>query len=108
MADLVIKQNDTYPPLQAQLSDASGPVNLTTADSVVLNLKAKGAGAIIGGGPCTITVPAEGRVTYAWTLADTGAVTVFDGEFQVNWGAGAVTTFPNNGYFEVQIMAELD
>jgi hypothetical protein len=108
MADFTIKQNDTWPPLSAQLKDANGPVDLTTATGVELHLKSKGTGTVTGGGACTIADAVAGRVTYTFTTADTDTVTVFDAEFEVDWGAGAISTFPNSGYFEVEITAELD
>src|SRR5687767_5248298 len=99
MADFVIKQNDTWPPLPAQLQDASGPVDLTAADTVTLHMKSQGAGTTTGGGLCTITDAAAGRVAYTLTTADTDVVTLFDAEFEVDWGGGAISTFPNEGYF---------
>lgn len=108
MADFTIKQNDTWPPLPAQLRDAVGPVDLTTAVSVTLHLKSKGTGAITGGGACVIADAAAGRVTYTFTTADTGQATTFDAEFEVNWGSSKISTFPNEGYFEVAVTQELD
>lgn len=107
-ADWVMKQNDTWPPMPAQLRDASGPIDLTTADSVTLHLKDQGAGTTTGGGPCTIADAAVGRVTYTFTTTDTDTVTMFNAEFEIDWGSSQITTFPNEGYFTVQITAELD
>ena len=103
-----MKQNDTWPPMPAQLKDANGPVDLTTANTVTLHLKATGGGTTTGGGACTITDAVAGRVTYTFTAADTDTVTVFDAEFEIDWGAGQITTIPNEGYFQVQVTKELD
>lgn len=113
MSDFAWKQNDTWPPLPAQLSDANGPVDLTTAVTVTLHLKSQGAGTTLGGGVCVITDAAAGRVTYTPTTADTDVVTQYNGEFEVDWGGGKTSTFPNGStsgeeYITVQIVAELD
>lgn len=110
MADFVIKQGDTWPPIPAQLKEGTpaSPVDLTAADSVTLHLKAQGAGTKHAGGACTVTDAAAGRVTYELTTEDTDTVTTFDGEFEVDWGNGQISTFPNEGYFTVQVVAELD
>lgn len=107
-ANWTMKQNDTWPPLPAQLSDASGPVDLTTAVGVTLHLKSQGSGTVVGGGACAITDAVAGRITYTFTTADTDTVTLFDAEFEVDWGGGAISTFPNADYFTVQIVGELD
>lgn len=108
MADFVIKQNDTWPPLPAQLRDANGPIDLTAAESVTLHLKSQGSGTTTGGGACVVTDAAAGRVSYAFTTADTDTVTLYNAEFEINWGGGQISTFPNVGYFTVEITQELD
>lgn len=104
----IMKQNDTWPPLPAQLTDGLGPVDLTTASSVTLHLKSKGTGTVTGGGACAVTDAAAGRITYTFTTEDTDTVTLYDGEFEVDWGGGKASTFPHDSYFEVQIVGELD
>lgn len=104
----IMKQNDTWPPMPAQLKDAAGPIDLTTANAVALHLKAQGSGGATGGGACVVVDAAAGRVTYTFTTADTDTVTLFDGEFEIDWGSGQTTTVPNDGYFQVQITQELD
>lgn len=106
MADFTIKQNDTWPPLEGVLTDANGAVNLTGA-SVRLILKSAGAGNTVLGGACDIVSAVEGRVRYTWLPADTQTVNTLNGEFEVTWGDGKVTTFPNDAYFSVEIKADL-
>lgn len=106
MADLTIKQNDTWPPIEAVLSDAAGPVDLTGA-AVKLILKSAGAGSTVITGACTIVDAVAGSVRYTWLAADTASVNTLNGEFEVTWGDGNVTTFPNDAYFSVEIKADL-
>lgn len=105
MADVTIKQHDTYPPLAATLSDAVGPVNLT-GSTVRVILKDR-AGPTVLAAACTITNAAGGKVSYNWLPADTAAARVYDGEFEVTWGDGTITTFPNDAYFSVEVKADL-
>lgn len=106
MADLTIKQHDTWPPVEATLSDANGPVNLTGA-AVKLILKSAGAGATVVSGSCTIVSAVAGTVRYDWISADTASVNTLSGEFEVTWSTGKITTFPNDAYFSVEIKADL-
>ncbi len=103
-ADFILKQHDTWPRLEATLSDLSGPVNLTGA-TVKLILK---VGATTVTGTCSIVAPAtNGVVRYSWNPADTAAVNTFQGEFEVTWSDSTITTFPNDDYFSVEIKADL-
>lgn len=105
MADFTIKQHDTYPPLEAVLSDQDGVINLTTAANVKLILKA------IAGSPivltCTIVTPAAGLVSYDWQTADTASVNQYQAEFQITWASGKITTVPNVGFYEIDVVADL-
>ena len=107
MADLVRKQHDTWPMIEGQLKGNDIAVNLTTATSVKLLLKSQGSGSIEGGGTCTITDAAAGRVAYDLVGADTEDVTIFNGEFEVTWADGSIQTFPNSGYFTLEITPDL-
>jgi hypothetical protein len=105
MADVTIKQHDTYPPLDAVLEDQDGPIDLTTATTVKLILKPTSGSSITG--TCTVVTPAAGLVSYTWIVGDTAVVTSYQGEFEITWATGKVTTVPNDGYFQVVVMADL-
>jgi hypothetical protein len=108
MADFTFKRGDTYPFLKAQLKDGTDtPVNLTGA-TVRLLLKTKSQNpSLLVNQVCTVTDAVAGRVQYEWAEADTNTVNTLDGEFQVTWGDGEITTFPNEGFFEVAFVADL-
>jgi hypothetical protein len=105
VSDYVLKAGDSWPPLAATLSDGSGPVNLTTADSVRWIMK---SGSTVVSGPCVVADAVNGRVAYAWDPGDTDTAGAYQGEFEVTWNVGEVETFPNDGYVSVQIIADLD
>jgi hypothetical protein len=104
---MTIKRGDTFPFLKATLSNNAGVANLTGA-TVRLILKTKGlTPTIVVDEPCTITGALTGQVEYEWAPADTASVNTLDGEFEVTWSDGEITTFPTEGYFEVAIVADL-
>lgn len=106
MADYTIKQHDTWPPIEATLSDDVGPMDLTGA-TVKLLLKSAGAGTTLVEGVCEIVSAAGGTVKYEWDPADTASVNTFSGEFEITWANSTITTVPNDGYFSVEIKADL-
>lgn len=106
MADFTLKQHDTYPPIDATLTDQVGPINLTLAASVKIILKTVGGGSTITG-TCTIVSAAAGTVRYQLTAIQTATVNTYQGEFEITWTNGDITTVPNNDYFSVEIKADL-
>jgi hypothetical protein len=106
MADLTIKQHDTWPPLRATLSDADGPVDLTTADTVRFIYKEPvGVTAVVR--VTTVTAATDGKIEYEWVAGDTAVATTYNAEFEVTWGDGEITTFPNAGYFTFEVTPDL-
>lgn len=107
MANFSLKQDDTWPAINATLSDANGPINLTTATTVKILLKPTGGGTLIQG-TCTIVNAAAGTVRYQWVTGDTVAAGTYNGEFEITWADGKIGTVPNEGYFTVEIIADLN
>jgi hypothetical protein len=111
LADFTIKTGDTYPPLGAVLDDDGTPVDLTAADSVRLILKLESPSTVVEGA-AAVTSAAGGAVEYEWAAGDTDQAGEYQGEWEVTWDAGStppsVQTFPNDGYFSVEILADLD
>ena len=108
MADFSIKQNDTWPALEATLRDKNGVINLTTATEVRLLLKGtrRNAPASVAG-VCTIVDAAAGEVSYEWIAADTAVADTYNGEFEIAWGDGSIGTVPNDRYFSLVIKPDL-
>jgi hypothetical protein len=111
-ADLTMKQNDTWPPLSAVLTDGEGePLDLTDVDAVHVFL----SGPIkVKTGPCTIVGdPKEGAVEYPWQGAEGGdpadlhTAGSYKGEFEITYEDGSVQTVPNDSYFTIEVVADL-
>jgi hypothetical protein len=101
---LVLKQNDTFPPVEATLTDEDGPINLTEATSV--KFIAKSATHVIEGN-CTIIKATEGVVTYLWASKDTENPGVYRVEYKIIWKSGGIQSVPNQSYDEIEIEESL-
>ena len=111
MADFDIKRGDSWPPIDAQLTDQDGPIDLTTATSVTLLFKTA-SGSTTYSKACTVTDAATGLVRYAWTTADaasgpTSEVNTFNIEWEILWSDSTKTTVPNVGYKTLAIEPDL-
>lgn len=102
-----VKQNDTRP-LEAKLAVNSVAIGLAGA-TVRFHMRPRtpGVGSTVNG-LCTIVDAAAGRVRYAWLPADVDTPGLHRAEFEVTFGDGTVETFPNDGWLDVEILAELD
>lgn len=106
MADFTLKQHDTWPPIEATLSDQHGPLDLTGA-TVKLILKTAGGSPTTVIGACTLVSPSSGIVEYVWVVGDTATVNTYQGEFEITWPDSTVSTVPNDSYFAVAVIADL-
>lgn len=95
-----LKAGDSYPELHMLLSDANGPVDLTTLLSITVIGK-KGATTI---GPLSATADTPqsdpeimGRLTAPIAPADTATIGEYNFYVTVTWSANQVTTFPSTG-----------
>lgn len=104
MADLTIKQNDTWPPLKATLTDENGPIDLTTATAVRVIMKGT---TVTIDGVCTVVSATTGEVSYTWAAGDTAVNGSYNTEFEINWGSGRIETVPNDSYKTVEIKDDL-
>ena len=109
MAKFNIKVGDTAPDLQATLLNSDGSViDLTTADAVLFHMRERGSTTILIERTADIVAPATaGVVKYVWQTADTTAAGTYDGEFEVTFNDGSITTVPNNGYIEIIMKTEI-
>jgi hypothetical protein len=109
LANLTLKQYDTYPSLQATLTDSNGAINLTGASSVKFVMKGQSTGTIVLGN-CSIVSATAGTVAYAWGATDTQTPDVYSVEFQITWTAGGIQKVPNAAAANptVEIDADLD
>jgi hypothetical protein len=106
-----IKVNDAVVTMTATLKNADGTVvNLTNAQSVHFHCgRAGDTPSKIVDAACTISTPkTAGIVTYSWTATDTNHdAGEYDGEFQVDFGAGQIITFPSKGNVKIVLGGEV-
>lgn len=105
MADFTIKQNDTWPPLDAVLSDSNGPLNLTGCSVKILAKNATGTAS--WSATCEITGPVTGNVRHNWRASDTASKQTFNVEWEITWPNLTTSTVPNKGYKTVEVVADL-
>lgn len=49
-----------------------------------------------------------GTVTYSWATNDLSVADTYENEVEVTWSGGAIETFPNDGYNEILVLADLE
>lgn len=106
MADFTIKRNDTKPYLGAALL-TNGNAYVLTGASVKFIMKLPGAAVPKVSAAATILDAATGLIEYRWVAADTDTEGVYDCEWQVTDSELKVITFPNAGYFTVEVTEDL-
>ncbi len=89
MADaaIILKRHDTWPPVQATLTDSGGPIDLTSAVSVEFIMKGMTSSTLVTGA-CTVVTPLSGLVQYAWAIGDTAIADSYQVEFEITWDVG--------------------
>lgn len=106
MADYTIKEGDTRPTLRAALYDPNG-VAVNLAGATVRFAMGVQPGSPLVAAPATIVDAANGIVEYAWVAGNTDTAGTFYGEFQVTFGDLTVESFPNDGYIQILVKAEM-
>ena len=110
MAIRYIKQGARDPALVVTLNDESGTaVNVSAATSITLTMRTKNGTVLINQQTMSfVTDGTDGQVSYAWQAGSTDTPGEHDIEVDVNWASGTRTTFPDNGFGRVVIVADLD
>ncbi len=106
MALVIIKKGDRLPPLDATCEDAEGkPIDLSSGPpDVKFYMRRSGEAAnLINGAAMTIVDAPNGKVRYAWQAGDSITPGRYIGEIKVDFGAGGLMTFPNDGYLDITI-----
>ena len=105
MPDFVIKQNDTAPIIKAYLQDENGDAVNISGASVDFHMSDYSSTVI--NSPATIEDETGGLVSYTWQSEDTTEKGNYKAEFEVTFADGSIETFPNTGYIEIKINAEI-
>lgn len=103
-----IKQNDTRPTMSATLIDANGSSVDLTGATVSLKMRKSGeTSAVSLAGTASVVTADKGKVQYVWAAADTATVGSYEGEFEVTFSGGAIQTFPNDRYIDIEIVDDI-
>lgn len=102
--DITFKQDDTWPPIRAILSDTNGPIDLTGA---TVHFIMKGLTVTVQG-TCAIDNAAAGSVSYAWATGDLAVADDYNAEWEITFSNGKIETIPNDGYKIVRVKADLN
>lgn len=99
-----IKKSDTAPEIAIQVTKESDAtyLNLTGA-SATFSMK-RGNTTKVDSATATIDDPSNGVVKYVWVAADTDTTGTYRAEFTVTFSDGKISTFPSNGFIEVEIL----
>jgi hypothetical protein len=104
MADFVIKQHDTYPPLELTLSDQAGAIDLTEAEEIKLYIDREST---VVTGKMEAVDAEKGEVKYEWAVEDLSVVGTFNFEVEITWKSGRVQTVPNGGDLSIEIVDDI-
>ena len=103
MTDFYIKAGDTSPALEYKLSP---PVNLSGASVVFTCRRIHDGEPLVHRQPAEIVDEEIGIVRFDWPATITDPCRAA-GEFEITYADGAVETFPNHTYIEVEITDDL-
>ena len=100
-----IKQGDLWPPLEANLTQATGEyIPLQPTDVVKFIMTPKNdRNTIIIDKQVTILDPTTAHVRYQWQIDDTLEAGQYQGEFAILLNGDTPIRVPNNGYFYIVI-----
>lgn len=105
--DFRIKEGDRLPSLAATLTDNEGIfTDLASASGVVFKMVSTDGLTTKGPTAAVIVDGARGRVRYDWAAGDTDTAKVYNAEFVVTI-AGKEQSFPVDGFFTVEVEADL-
>lgn len=104
MATVTIKRNDTKDNIKATLSNESGAVDLTGATVRFLMSK---KGVVKVDRQVQIQDAVNGIVWMVFDQGDTDEAGSFQAEFEVTFSDARIETFPNDGFFLINIINDL-
>lgn len=108
MADFYIVQGDTSPAIIGTPKDENDdPISLATAASVKFRMWKPGEAAAKVDATGSIELGTPDKVKYQWVTGDTDQKGDFDGEFEVTWNDGTITTIPNHRKLHIKVRGQL-
>lgn len=111
MADLTIKQHDTWPPLRGKAEDEDGLLNLSDADIIKFIMV---SGATVVEGEVEVIDPPDDdgfNWKYVWASGDTAVIGTYEAELEITWDNASspkkIQSVPNDGTLSVEIEEDL-
>lgn len=103
MADHYLTQGASAANLVRTLTDRDGPINLTGATTTFC-MSRYGTNVVNDGACSVVGVATAGTVSYPFTTTNTANAGVFEGQFKVTFGSGAIQFFPSNRKLSIEIL----
>ncbi len=100
-----IKENDTSPAIQFQLTLGTGQ---TLVGATATFKMASPNGGALKINNAAIVDSAQNILSYQWVAGDTDTAGVYRAEFEVTYSDGKIETFPNSDYIQINVMQDLD
>lgn len=112
MSDVTMKQHDTRPVLTRYLiqtvNGATSPVDLTLVGSIGLLMRHSTAPGVLVSGLASVVTVSSAYIAYKWATNDTATTGIYNAEYQLTYTDAGVETVPNDSYFSVEIVDDLD
>lgn len=99
-----IKQRDTAPAIRFALEPSS--IVLTGA-TVRFFMRNRAGQVVVDAAALIVTATGTPTVEYSWQPGDTAAAGLYEAEFQVTYADGKIETFPNVGYIQIRMEADI-
>lgn len=104
MSDFTLKVGDRSPSISAQLFNPDGTNPSLVGATVTFRMKNTSTGAIITGS-AVVDDAGQAKVHYAWGASDTLVAGTYNAEWRVVDAGGIQSTYPNDGFFTVSVIA---
>lgn len=112
MADVTIKQHDTRPVLTRYLiqsvAGATSPVDLTSVSSIGFKMRHTSAPVVLVTGVASIVTVSSAYVAYKWATTDNATSGIYNAEYELTYTDGGIETVPNDTYFSIEVVDDLD
>lgn len=106
-----LKRNDTAPNIGIVCLSDSNPKDLTgatVAKFLMGTIDATGASTTKVNGTMTFDGDrTSGLVYYSWAVGDLDAAGIYKAEVEITWADGKKQTFPEDGYLEIIVLADV-
>lgn len=107
MSYFSLMQNDRLPVVRAELTDASGAINLTNSSCFFVYRGKYQTGVAPTSGVADIISPTGGILEYSWTTGDTASPGIYYCYWQVSGSNRKWSSYPNDSYLTYIVNPQL-